>query len=151
MADNARLSWIILLAIGGFDLVGCTSIQDRSLVYGERSGVNIALRSDPAKALPVEVNAGVQRRVTTLVPPISRNQNKRPNDEAVSLVSTFDLTYDNADASKGLFGGRTRIASIFTTGSAATELATAIEQGNGTSEGIANAAEANRAFVLGHD
>ena len=36
-------------------------------------------------------------------------------------------------------------------GSAATELATAIEQGNGTSEGIANAAEANRAFVLGHD
>lgn len=42
MADNPRLSWIILLAIGGFGLVGCTSIQDRSLVYGERSGVNIA-------------------------------------------------------------------------------------------------------------
>ncbi len=121
------------------------------MVYGERSGVNIALRSDPAKALPVEVNAGIQRRVTTLVPTISRNQNKRPNDEAVSLVSTFDLTYDNADASKGLFGDRMRIASIFAPGSAATELATAIEQGNGTSEGIANAAEADRAFVLGND
>jgi hypothetical protein len=73
-------------------VAGCTWIQDRSLVYGERSGVNIALRSDPAKALPVEVNAGIQRRVTTLVPTISRNQNKRPNDEAVSLVSTFGLS-----------------------------------------------------------
>ncbi len=136
-----------VLSISSLFLSNCTDIQDRALVYGERSGVNIALRSDPAKALPVEVNAGVQRRVTTLVPPKERNSNGRPTDEAVSLVSTFDLTYNNADAQNGLFGGTTRIASIFTSGTAATALATAIENGNGSGEGLAEAAEANRLFV----
>ncbi|NOD77378.1 MULTISPECIES: hypothetical protein [unclassified Ruegeria] len=136
-----------VLSICTLSLSNCTDIQDRALVYGERSGVNIALRSDPAKALPVEVNAGVQRRVTTLVPPKARNNNGRPTDEAVSLVSTFDLTYNNADAENGLFGGTTRIASIFSSGTAATALATAIENGNGSGEGLAEAAEANRLFV----
>lgn len=136
-----------MLTLGGLCLSSCTEIQDRALVYGERSGVNIALRSDPAKALPVEVNAGVQRRVTTLVPPKSRNDKRRPTDEAVSLVSTFDLTYNNADAQKGLFGGTTRIASIFTTGTAATALADAIKANNTQAEGFADVAEANRLFV----
>ncbi|WP_299894163.1 hypothetical protein [uncultured Ruegeria sp.] len=137
----------LILSLCSFCLSNCTEVQDRALVYGERSGVNIALRSDPAKALPVEVNAGVQRRVTTLVPPKSRNNNRRPTDEAVSLVSTFDLTYNNADAQKGLFGGTTRIASIFTTGTAATALATAIEADSSNAEGFTEAAEANRLFV----
>ncbi len=142
-----RVTAFCVLSFNGFLVSNCTDIQDRALVYGERSGVNIALRSDPAKALPLEVNAGVQRRVTTLVPPKERNDNRRPTDEAVSLVSTFDLTYNNANIEEGLFGGTTRIASIFTSGSAATALATAIDSNNGTAEGFAEAAEANRLFV----
>lgn len=137
---------LVAIAVFGSGLAGCTEIQDRALVYGERSGVNIALRSDPAKALPVEVNAGVQRRVTTLVPPQQRNGAGRPIDEAVNMISSFDLKYDNADASQGLFGGKTRIASIFTTGAAAEALATQIDEG-GTPDGLADAIEANRKFV----
>ncbi|WP_298847522.1 hypothetical protein [uncultured Ruegeria sp.] len=139
-------SILAAIAICGSGLAGCTEVQDRALVYGERSGVNIALRSDPAKALPVEVNAGVQRRVTTLVPPQKRNDAGRPIDEAVNMISSFDLKYDNAGGSEGLFAGTTAIASIFTTGAAADALATTIDEG-GTPEGLADAIEANRLFV----
>lgn len=130
-----------------FALVGCAD-QDRALVYGERSGVNIALRSDPAKALPLEVNAGVQRRVTTLVPATSRDPNtRRPTGEAVSLVSSFDLNYTPPAEQSSLFGGRTKIATIFTTGDAASKLGETINQSGGSAAGLTEAVEANRVFV----
>lgn len=128
-------------------LSGCAD-QDRALVYGERSGVNLALRSDPAKALPVEVNAGVQRRVTTLVPATSRDPNtRRPTGEAVSLISSFDLDYTPPAEQSSLFGGRTKIATVFSTGDAATKLGETINQSGGSAQGITKVVEANREFV----
>lgn len=128
-------------------LANCAATGDRALVYGERSGVNIALRTDPAKTRPIEVNAGVERRVTTLVPASSRDTNNRPTGEAVGLISTFDLDYSVPEGEQGLFAGRTKIASFIVTGAAAVKYGETVNGGQGSPDGLVEVAQSNREFV----
>lgn len=65
---------------------------DRAIVYGDRTGFNLAIRTDVAEGQPVEVNAGLQRRVGGFVPPRKRDENGNAVGEAANLMSRFELT-----------------------------------------------------------
>lgn len=111
----APLAPILVLAVC---LLGAC---EKTLVYGERSGFNLALRSDAAAAVPIEVNAGLQRRVVGLIPGAGEVEDGRPSGEAVNMVSRFDIDY--ADSENDLFGGRLKVSSAFASGGAATAVA----------------------------
>jgi hypothetical protein len=67
-------------------LAGC----GRTLVFGERDGVNMAIRADAKTQPPVEVNFGLNRTVGTIVPPAGE-MNGRPAGEAISMVAGFQI------------------------------------------------------------
>lgn len=73
-----KRSVLLLAALLG----GCTD----TLVYGERTGVNLAVRTDAAEGHPLEVNVGLQRRVVGIVPDSSVK-----GGEAVNMISSFGL------------------------------------------------------------
>ncbi|WP_299410715.1 hypothetical protein [uncultured Roseobacter sp.] len=108
------LSKICLLALGVL-LMGCSN---DALVYGERSGFNLAIRSDTAESAPVEVNAGLQRRVVSFVPPSNRDSEGNARGEGVTMISRFDLR--RTPGQSGLFGDEVRIRTSFLSGRAAT-------------------------------
>ncbi|MEM9043347.1 MAG: hypothetical protein AAGC81_01540 [Pseudomonadota bacterium] len=101
-------------------MAGCT--RD-TLVYAERSGFNVAITVDPAESLPVEVNAGLKRRVVGVIPPIREPdpETSRVNGEAVNMFSRFDLIYDENES--GVLLGTHRISTAFASGAAALEIA----------------------------
>jgi len=96
-----------------FGLTAC----EQALVYGDRSGFNLAIRSDAAEGAPLEVNAGLQRRVVGFVPPRSRTPDGLPDSEAVNMVSRFDLRRTPGD--NGPFDDTIRISTSFASGAAA--------------------------------
>ncbi|MBY6005025.1 hypothetical protein KUV62_13975 [Salipiger bermudensis] len=110
---------MIRIAAVFFLLLGISACTE-ALVYGERTGVNLAIRSDPAEAAPLEVNAGLQRRVVAHVPPSQRDANGRPTGEGVNMFSRFDL---QREAGQNAFGGNVRIGTSFASGRAATAIA----------------------------
>lgn len=67
------------------------SACDRAIVYGDRTGFNLALRTDVAEGHPVEVNAGLQRRVGGFAPPRKRDKDGNAVGEAANLMSRFEL------------------------------------------------------------
>ncbi|MCB0833150.1 MAG: hypothetical protein KDC45_06785 [Bacteroidetes bacterium] len=94
-------------------LFGCT----QNLVFGERTGFNLGISVNDEAAVPLEVNAGLKRSVVGLIPPkrerVDEDGNATADDEAVSLLSGFDLKYDSNDtnALAGTLVIQTRIAS----------------------------------------
>lgn len=87
---------------------GCTN-----LMYGERTGFNLGMfvNSDPAK--PVKINAGLERSVGTVAPPVSSD------GESVSMVSHFSLTQTEG---YNLLNEELTISTDFASGEAATGL-----------------------------
>ena len=75
------------LALALVFVSGC----ERALVFADRTGVNLAVRSDMAEGSPLEVNAGLKRRVVGFVPAKGESEDGRPSGEAVNMVSRFDL------------------------------------------------------------
>ena len=91
-------------------LVGaCTD----TLVYGERTGLNIAIRSDVPQGQPLEVNTGLQRRVLGYVPPRDPE-----GGEAVNMLSSFSLNRTPAD-NQSPFDAKVSIRTSFASGRAA--------------------------------
>lgn len=90
---------------------------DRALVYGDRTGLNLAIRSDPAKASPLEVNTGFQRQVVGFVPAKGKAPNGDPEGEAVNMVSRFDVK--RTPGENGVFNDTVEIRSSFASGAAA--------------------------------
>jgi hypothetical protein len=72
----------------------------RTLVFAERSGVNIAVRANATSAPPIEANFGLNRTIATIVPPAGQVGNNRPDGDAVSMFAGFqvDNTLDPAVA-----------------------------------------------------
>ena len=103
--------------IFALSLLILTSACDRALVYGERSGLNIAVRADPAEGYPLEVNTGLQRRVVAFVPPGGHDASGAPKGEAVNMLSQFDVRRTKTDA--GPFSSIVTIRSAFASGKAA--------------------------------
>ena len=98
-------------------VTGC----DRTLVYGERSGFNLGISVTPSENLPIEVNAGIKRRVIGIIPPTGEPQNGHVNGEAVNMFSRFDVQHEPS-ATGALFGTHT-VSSAFASGRAATVIA----------------------------
>lgn len=109
LANKGWLTFLLALPI----VSGC----ERALVYGDRSGFNLAIRSDPAESAPLEVNAGLQRRVIGFVPASESDQNAPAKGEAVNMFSRFDLKQHRD--SNTVFGGKLTIGTAFASGQAA--------------------------------
>ncbi|WP_299212029.1 hypothetical protein [uncultured Tateyamaria sp.] len=91
-----------------------TSACSDTLVYGERSGVNIAIRSDGAEGQPLEINTGLERHVMGYVPP-----RDPAGGEAVSMIASFDL---KRKAGSTRFEDKVGIKTVFVSGAAANSL-----------------------------
>lgn len=102
-------------------LLALPAACDKALVYGDRTGFNLAIRTDAAEGHPLEVNAGLQRRVVGYVPPRKRDGSGAPVGEAVNMVSKFDLQR-TAGATGGLDDTIT-IRAAFASGQAAIKAA----------------------------
>lgn len=117
MSDQ-RIRRALLVVPLSILVTGCAE----TLVYGERSGFNLAIRVDPAQSAPLEVNGGIQRRVVGIIPPQKRTSaNGKSDSEAVNMLSNFSLDYDEDDSS--LFGGELSIRTAFASGKAALNVA----------------------------
>ncbi len=114
---NAKNLPIAGLAIALTLLPGC----ERALVFADRTGVNLAVRSDMAEGSPLEVNAGLKRRVVGFVPAKGESGDGRPSGEAVNMVSRFDLK--RTKGSEGPFSDKVQIRTSFASGDAAVEAA----------------------------
>jgi hypothetical protein len=108
-APRAPLLLGLLLA-----LAGCGD----TLVFAERSGVNLGTKVDPASSQPLEVNAGVKRQVVTVIPPMGKggDGSSAPNGEAVNMFSQFEVSRELRD---GNFNDVTTIRNRFASGGAA--------------------------------
>lgn len=98
-------------------LTGCSD----ALIYGERTAFNLAIRVNDDPATPVNVNAGLQRTVVSLAPPlggqIKDGDRTSPAGESVSAISRFDLRYDQSTAA--VMAGRLTVKTQFLSGQAA--------------------------------
>ena len=101
------------MAVAMATSAGC----DRALVYGDRSGLNIAIRSDPAEGAPLEVNTGFQRRVVGFVPAKGRTADGKADGEAVDMASRYDMRRTAGE--KGPFSDKIEIKTAFASGKAA--------------------------------
>ncbi len=106
-----RYSFSVLLCL--VFMGGC----DHALVYGDRMGLNLAIRSDPAKATPLEVNTGLQRQVVGFVPAKGQTADGEADGEAVNMVSRFDIK--RTPGENGVFNDTVEIRSSFASGAAA--------------------------------
>lgn len=106
----ARLLPVLVL------LGGCTN----ALIYGERTSFNLAISVNDDAAVPVSINAGLQRNVITFAPPVaerSMNGQTSAAGESVAAVSRFDLAYTPGAA--GPLAGTLVIRTQFLSGEAA--------------------------------
>lgn len=99
-------------------LAGC----GQTLLFAERSGVNLSVRADTASSPPLEVNFGLVRTVATVVPPAAEAAG-RPQGQAVAMVSGFRV--ERYGETKDLRGAQVdlRIATQFASGDAAVAVA----------------------------
>jgi hypothetical protein len=63
----------------------------RTLVFGERDGVNLAIRADATSSPPIQANFGLNRTVGTIVPSVGQTKDGAPKGEAVSMFSGFQV------------------------------------------------------------
>jgi hypothetical protein len=111
------LSGIFLVA----QLSGCSNY----LIFSERTSFNLAIDVNTDPAVPLKVNAGFDRIIVAMVP--SRHETTTEHvgtaadDEAVSLISTFNLNYE--DTLPTHIFGNLFITTGFASGQAAINLA----------------------------
>ena len=98
---------VLYCSLAAMSLGACND----TLAYGERTGFNLSVRTDAPQGQPLEVNAGLQRRVVGHVPPSSEA------GEAVNMVSAFNLEREG-DAATPLANTLT-IETSFASGAAA--------------------------------
>ncbi len=96
-----------------------------NLVFYERSAFKLGVSVGEDPTTPLEVNAGLKRSVVSRVPSLKTSDSNSAEAEATSLVSDFDLAYDNdGNAASNLMGGKLTINTAFASGNAARALST---------------------------
>jgi hypothetical protein len=100
-----------------FSVTGC----GRTLVFGERDGLNFAIRADSASQPPLEVNFGLDRTVGTIIPPAAQVDG-RPVGEVVNMFAGFQIDRDDTGTPTPL-GVKLRVATQFASGAAAVSIA----------------------------
>jgi hypothetical protein len=94
----------------------------RTLVFGERDGVNFAVRANGASAPPIEVNFGLDRVIATIVPPAGES-GSQPSGEAVNMFAGFQVERpNNPDLTKPV-AADLKIDTQFASGAAAKSVA----------------------------
>jgi hypothetical protein len=89
----------------------------RTLVFGERDGLNLAIRADSTSQPPLEVNFGLDRTVGTIIPPAAQVDG-HPAGEGVNMFAGFQIDRDDTGTPTPL-GVRLRVATQFASGAAA--------------------------------
>lgn len=126
LASLTHRIWLIMALPA---LAGC----QETLVFFEQTAFKLGISVNEEPPVPLEVTVGLKRRVVAISPPRQPLQtdeagNRRPDGEAVSLLSRFDVDYDpdqTDTASPGNpFAGKLQIISAFASGEAAVEIAT---------------------------
>jgi len=101
-----NLGAIILLSSGSLLWSGCAN----ELIFMERTKAAIAVDFATNPAEPVEVTAGYKRTILAMVPPKQPASDSQSvhQGEALSLISTFDLQYNDTElvVKNGFVGGK---------------------------------------------
>jgi hypothetical protein len=116
--DLRRMMTALAAIAVAVSVAGC----GRTLVFAERSGVNIAVRANATSAPPIEANFGLNRTIATIVPPAGQVGNNRPDGDAVSMFAGFQV--DNTlDPAVAPLKADLQISTQFASGNAAIEVA----------------------------
>lgn len=115
-----RMARVLIAGLCAATLAACGD----TLVYGERTGFNLAVEVNQDPSTPVNVNLGLHRTVVGVVPPVDTESEEqqgesRPSGEAVSMISGFDLS--NEDKTNQL-DPELQIRTQFASGEAAVEV-----------------------------
>jgi hypothetical protein len=107
--------------LGLFLLTGCS----RTLVFVERTGINLGIFVKPNESTPLVVNFGLDRKVGSIVPATGEATQQGTNGEAVNMYAGFRAAYDPKVVGTDVqpFGGDLRIRTQFASGAAATAVA----------------------------
>ena len=100
MKSPSQFSTLLLsgtFLVTQFLLSGCSN----HLIFSERTSFNLAIDVNTDPAVPLKVNIGFDRTIVAMVPPRHETTTELgvgtvADDEAVSLISTFDLHYEDA-------------------------------------------------------
>lgn len=117
----ALLAWTLPWTLPA--LAGC----GQTLVFAERSGVNLSIRADAASRPPLAVNLGLDRASGTIVPPRARGDDGRPQGEAVNMFAGFQVDRRGEVAAQQPLSVDLRVSAQFASGAAATKVAGAPE------------------------
>ncbi len=120
------------------------------LGYQERTGVNLSVEVSPSDPIPVEVNAGIIRRVASYTPRKNCTGLKnaaltacRADTDTVDMVSSFRLKQTKSGT--GLFGGALNreitISTAFVSGAKTGELNDDVEAAKALTKTTVNNAE----------
>jgi hypothetical protein len=102
---------------------GCAQITTQTMVFGERTGLNIGINVDPAKATPFEFNTGFRRQVVGIIPASKLNELGEADGEATNMISHFELEQPT-DEDANPFNEQIAMRGAFISGKAALELLT---------------------------
>lgn len=120
MTHHRGFAALLLASLCG--LAGCGD----ALIYGERSSFNLAIGVNDNAALPLSVNAGLDRTVVNFAPPLGGDVVSGgggiARGEAVSSISNFDLR--DKDRATNALGGTLTVKTQFASGEAAVIIAT---------------------------
>ncbi len=119
--NRPYLPMLLLPLLLPVSLAGC----ENNLIFMERSGFNLSIGVNDNPITPVQVNAGMMRSIVAVVPGRGKAESGQPSGEAVSLISGYDLRYQEQDS--GFFNDKLTIRSQFASGAAAKTIATAPE------------------------
>jgi len=112
--ESTTIACTVLMLVS---LAGC----GQTLVFGERDGLNFAIRADSASQPPLEVNFGLDRTVGTIVPPAAQRDG-RPAGEGINMFAGFQIDRDDT-GTPTLLGLKLRVATQFASGAAAVAVA----------------------------
>ncbi|GAA6182330.1 hypothetical protein NBRC116594_37680 [Shimia sp. NS0008-38b] len=109
-----------LMGLVALSMSGCADLTTNTMVFGERTGINIGVTVDPAKSTPIELNTGFRRQVIGVTPPSKVDANGNAVGEAANMASNFDLAQAVDESGNPLTGGSVSMRGSFMSGKAAT-------------------------------
>jgi hypothetical protein len=118
---NVRIAFLTVCIL----VSGCLSGCGNTLYFMEGTKTALAVEVSASSPEPVALTAGYKRTIATLVPPRegdTAGANRNAKGEALSLISRFQLKYDQDDD--------VRLENLFVTGAAARVIGSSVEATN---------------------
>lgn len=112
---------VVSVAVIAVVVSGCAPNTTRNLVFGERTGLNVGISVDPAKASPFEFNTGFRRQVVGIIPSSKIDAQGRADGEAANMISHFELQ-QKEDKDGNPFNSEIAMRGAFISGQAALAL-----------------------------